>query len=502
MSGAFGFGFAGSGDEGLFEVAGDFTELGDAVACGNHLTKECCKHFIGSGGAAADDGFSLGDNNFGVLFQLFADAFSSRRHTFSGQELDFDGAALGEFAGDLLERPHGAKFSASDDGDAVADAGKFGEDMTGDDQGASFGGQPQEDGAHLDASFRIKTVCWFVKDQDFRVMEQSAGNADSLLHPVAEAFNIAVLHPDSVGEFEDFGDAALAFLAGDGKGGAEEIEVLADSHVVIRAELIRHVAYESANFGEFGDTVGTSDASGTGGGTGEADEDADCGCLACSVGTDEPKNTATIERQRQPVKGDEFTVVFGEIPNLDDWFAAGHGLDFLFAGAKGEWGCLVGRAGLGDGGGGVGFEALAFEDDHAAIDGVVVVLFTVSGEIDIISDQRADFNLQVEAAIEGGVSGEIGWDGGVDAAEGIFELANYFEVTRDTAVECDFSGPGTDVELDFGRFELEGAADGWQEEFEESLGGCFESNPFAAGVVIDAAESAGGGFDGPHVHQR
>ena len=136
--------------------------------------------------------------------------------------------------------------------------------MAGDNQRAAFGRQTQQNLAHFDPSFRIQSVGGFVQNQNFRVMQQCAGDANSLLHAVAEAFHKTILHPGGVGQFQNLGNPLAACLAGDTKCCSKEIQIFAHPHVVVRTELVGHIADQ---FADLVDVFHTVDA-GNGGRTG------------------------------------------------------------------------------------------------------------------------------------------------------------------------------------------------------------------------------------------
>src|SRR5690606_31991557 len=98
----------------------------------------------------------------------------------------------------------------------------------------------------------------------------------------------------------------------------EEIEVLADAHIVIRPELIGHVTDQVLNSAGMSDAIDARNLCRTAGRTNQSDEDLDGSRLAGTVGSDEPQNLAGGDCQAQVFQGRHFAVALRQSLNNDD----------------------------------------------------------------------------------------------------------------------------------------------------------------------------------------
>ena len=57
--------------------------------------------------------------------------------------------------------------------------------------------------------------------------------------------------------------------------GREKIQILSHSHVVVIAELVRHIAHKTSDLTSLAAAIRSADACGAAGGPGKADKDAD-----------------------------------------------------------------------------------------------------------------------------------------------------------------------------------------------------------------------------------
>ena len=85
-------------------------------------------------------------------------------------------------------------------------------------------------------------MCRFIEDKNLWIVQESPSDSDALLHTVTQALDVTVLHVSRAGRFHDFLDASLALRCWDPKNRPEKVEVFMDTHVVIRSELVGHVA--------------------------------------------------------------------------------------------------------------------------------------------------------------------------------------------------------------------------------------------------------------------
>lgn len=195
-----------------------------------------------------------------------------------------DGAAVDEFA-------------FFDDGDAVAEVLEFAEDVGGDEDGFAHALEFLEDGHHFDAGSGVESAGGFVEEEELGVVDEDAGEAESLLHAAAEGADEGSLFVGESDKFEHVFDGVFALFGGDFVASAEEVEVFGDFHVFVDAKEVGHVADEVADgVGVAGDVVaeyfGTAGAGGKEGG-----EDAERGGFAGAVGADEAEKVAAVDLQ-------------------------------------------------------------------------------------------------------------------------------------------------------------------------------------------------------------
>src|SRR5438105_15574487 len=70
-----------------------------------------------------------------------------------------------------------------DDGHASADLLHLTEQMARDEDGLAFGSEAVHEIAHFDDAGGVETVGRLIEDQDIGVLQQSHGDAQTLLHP-------------------------------------------------------------------------------------------------------------------------------------------------------------------------------------------------------------------------------------------------------------------------------------------------------------------------------
>ena len=196
--------------------------------------------------------------------------------------------------------------------------------MARDEERLSPARQVQKELAHLDPGLRVQAVGRLVEDQHLGVMPEGAGDGYALFHAVTERFHVEVAEGSGPGCFEHLANPSRPFPPGDAERGPEEIEVLRDAHVVVRAEDIRHVAHQPLNLPRLGHAVHAGDSGRAAGGASQPDQDLDGRRLPGSVGPDEAKNLPALHGQRKTVQGHEFAILLRQCLGFEDGLTRTH----------------------------------------------------------------------------------------------------------------------------------------------------------------------------------
>ena len=115
------------------------------------------------------------------------------------------------------------------------------QDVRADDDGLAHASKLLEELADLDTGARVEAGGRFVQEQHLRVVQQHACDRETLAHAAAEAVDLRVGLVIQVGEVEHVADDTLTLLAVQVVAGREELEVLADHHILVRPHEIRHI---------------------------------------------------------------------------------------------------------------------------------------------------------------------------------------------------------------------------------------------------------------------
>src|SRR5262249_46826721 len=164
------------------------------------------------------------------------------------------------------------------------------------------------------------------EDEDGGVVQQRAGDGDALLHAVAERLDVQVAEGARPGGIEDLADPAGPFAPRDAERRPEEVEVLADAHVVVRAERVRHVPDQALDLPPLGDAVCPGDAGRPARRAGQPDQDLDGRRLPGPVGPDEAKDLSPLDGQRQPVQRHDAAVLLRQLLGFDGGLTRTHAL--------------------------------------------------------------------------------------------------------------------------------------------------------------------------------
>ena len=150
-------------------------------------------------------------------------------------------------------------------------------------------------------------------------MQQGPRDSHSLLHSMAQAFHIPVLHVGRIGNLHHLRNPLFPDATPQAKGGSEEVEVLSNPHVLIGAEFIRHISDQLFDPPHVLRAIGPGDKSFAGRRARKANKHFDRRGLTGAVRTNKPKNLTTRDRQSQVIQGDKLAVVLTEIHGFNHW---------------------------------------------------------------------------------------------------------------------------------------------------------------------------------------
>ncbi len=111
----------------------------------------------------------------------------------------------------------------------------------------------------LDAGFRVETGGGLVHDQNLRVVQQRAAEAEALGHAFGELVGKPLGERDEVGEIHHLLDALAALLALVSERAGVEIQILQHRHVLVVAEMVGHPTDESPHLRRVVDDVDAAD---------------------------------------------------------------------------------------------------------------------------------------------------------------------------------------------------------------------------------------------------
>ena len=198
--------------------------------------------------------------------------------------------------------------------------------MAGDEEGLAAGGQIEQQLAHLDARLRVEAVGRLVEDQHFRVVQQRPGDSHALLHAVAQRLDVQIVEGACPRQLQHLADPPRPVPPRQAERRSEKVEVLADAHVVIRTEHIRHVADQPLDLPRLRDAVGPGDRRRAARRPGQADEDLDGRRLARAVRPHEAEDLPSLHGQGQTVQRHDVAVAFRQVFGFDDRLTRTHAI--------------------------------------------------------------------------------------------------------------------------------------------------------------------------------
>src|SRR5687767_7176330 len=173
---------------------------------------------------------------------------AQERARFSGipDQVDLDGTARAQLTNDLLDRPKRQQLAPLDDSYRVAEVGQLRENVGGDDDDLAHPPQLGDQLLKLGPRPGVEPAGWFVQEEERRIVDKAARQAEPLLHAPGERLHERVSLDRQVGQLEDVLDDLAALLLRDFIDRGEEVKILPDLHIVIKPEEVGHVTDDAA----------------------------------------------------------------------------------------------------------------------------------------------------------------------------------------------------------------------------------------------------------------
>ena len=133
---------------------------------------------------------------------------------------------------------------------------------------------------------------------------------------MTQALNVFVLHVRCIGDLHHVCNSLLSISSRNTKDRAKKIEILMNSHVVVRAETIRHVPNESLDLGSVLTTVHTRNKRRAGRRSRQSDEDFYRRGFSSAIWPYKTQYLTSLYLQRQIVQRQEVAISLGQILGL------------------------------------------------------------------------------------------------------------------------------------------------------------------------------------------
>jgi hypothetical protein len=244
-------------------------------------------------------------------------------HCFAGQGWggDLDGVRIGE---EFTEGALGLDAAAVVDHDAVAYILDIGEQVAAQDDCGAAVGEGDDEVFDFSAADGVESGGGFIEDDEFRVIDEGLGEADTALHAFGEFSDQAAVDLVEADHFEELGATPVAFGGGEVEEAAEEVDCFPGVEVAVEVGFFGEVA--DAAFG--GDVSGgvPEDLDMSPGGVEEPEEHLDGGGFAGAVGSEEAEDFTAADFEIDIIDGAGFGTApevledFGEAADDDDWF--------------------------------------------------------------------------------------------------------------------------------------------------------------------------------------
>jgi hypothetical protein len=246
-------------------------------------------------------------------------------HGFAGEGGggDLDGVGVGE---EFAEGALGLDAATVVDYDAVADVFDIGEEVAAEDDGGSAVGEGDNEIFDFAAADGVEAGGGFIEDDEFRVIDEGLGEADTALHALGEFPDEAAVDIIEADHFEELCATAVAFGGGQVEEAAEEVDGFPGVEVAVEVGFL----------GEVTDSAFSGDVSGgvteyfdmAAGGVEEPEEHFDRGRFTGAVGAEEAEDFAAADFEVDVIDGAGFRAApevledFGEAADDDDGFLA------------------------------------------------------------------------------------------------------------------------------------------------------------------------------------
>jgi hypothetical protein len=173
----------------------------------------------------------------------------------------------------------------------------------------------------------------FVENQELRIIEQRARQAQALRLALGEPIHRPIRQRGEVGELRDFGHTALEVDAAQAIGARKKIQVVAHGRVPIRDKMIRHPADAATDFIGILHNVDTAQPHRSAVRQIERGQDPHRRGFARAVRTDQADHLAGRKFEGHAVHGFHAAEPAREAVNLEKWRGIGHWPPFAAAGA-------------------------------------------------------------------------------------------------------------------------------------------------------------------------
>ncbi len=214
----------------------------------------------------------------------------------------------------LLDRTLADHPATVDDGDGVARALHFVEEVRGEHDGAPLRHEAVDHVADLVHAGGVETVHGFVEDEQFGVAQEARGHAEPLAHAHGVAADLVVSALAQTHPLERRPDALVSPSP---TRGGEQLEVLASADVSVEAGLVDDGADPGQGLGAVAWNGDAEQGHGAAVGMGEAEQGADqCG-LAGPVRPEVPERRPTRDEELDVVDGHLRPETLGQAMGLD-----------------------------------------------------------------------------------------------------------------------------------------------------------------------------------------
>ncbi len=174
---------------------------------------------------------------------------------------------------------------------------------------------------------RVEAAGRFVEQQQLRIVQQNAGQAQPLLHAPRQVVDQRVDLVRQIGEGQHVVDEPVAVFFRQVIGGGEEMQILADREVFVEAEVIGHIADLAADGGRITADFDAVDFHPAEQRHLQRRQHANRGRLAGSVGADEAEHFSLGNRKRNPADGLDRTIFAPTGSRSRPWGADGRSVD-------------------------------------------------------------------------------------------------------------------------------------------------------------------------------